>query len=203
MGGALGGVATAFGAALVARAATNLPVKRLVGIGAGRRAIQIQKTIHVAAPVESVWDLWSNFENFPRFMSHLREVRKTGERSHWTAVGPAGIPVEWDAETTEWEPRQAIGWKSVEGSAIGNAGRVRFRPGPDGTTDIDIRLSYNPPAGAIGHGVATLLGSNPKQALEEDLLRLKSLLEEGKTSAREGQVRLEELPGAPGTKAPW
>jgi uncharacterized membrane protein len=204
LGGALGGVATAFGAALVARAATNLPVKRLVGIGAGRRAIRIQKTIHVAAPVESVWDLWSNFENFPRFMSHLREVRKTGERrSHWTAVGPAGIPVEWDAEITEWEPREAIGWKSVEGSAIGNEGRVRFRPGSDGGTDIDIQLSYNPPAGAIGHGVASLLGSNLRQALEEDLLRLKSLLEEGKTSTGEGQVRLEELPGAPGTKAPW
>jgi uncharacterized membrane protein len=181
--GALSGVVGALGAGLLTRAATNLPLKRLVGIGSNRRAIDVQKTIKVAAPIESVWDLWSYFENFPRFMSHLRAVRKTGERrSHWTAVGPAGIPVEWEAEITEWRPREAIAWRSVEGSAVGNAGMVRFRPGRKGVTEIDIRLSYNPPAGVIGLSIASLLGRNPKQALEDDLLRLKSLLEEGKTS---------------------
>jgi uncharacterized membrane protein len=202
--GTLGGVMGALGAGLLARAATNLPLRRLVGIGAGRRAIDIQKTIKVAAPIESVWDLWSNFENFPRFMSHLRAVRKTGERrSHWTAVGPAGIPVEWDAEITEWKPREVIAWRSVEGSAVANSGMVRFRPGRDGATEIDIHLSYNPPAGAIGHSIASLSGRNPKQALEDDLLRLKSLLEEGKTSTAAGQVKLEELPGSSGTEAAW
>jgi uncharacterized membrane protein len=200
-GGTAGAAAGVLGAGLLLRAATNLPLKRLIGIGAGRRAIDLQKTIHVAAPLESVWQLWSNFENFPRFMSHLREVRQTGERlSHWTAVGPAGIPVEWDAEITEWKPREEIAWKSVEGSVVGNAGAVRFRPGPNETTEIDIRLSYNPPAGAIGHGVASLLGSNLKQFMEDDLVRLKSLLEEGRTSTDDGQVRLEELPGGPGVK---
>jgi uncharacterized membrane protein len=184
---------SALGLGLLTRAATNLPPRRLVGLGAGRRAIEVQKTIRVAAPVARVWELWSNFENFPRFMAHLREVRKIDEgRSHWVAVGPAGVPVEWDAVVTDWVPNQLIAWKSVEGSTVETAGRVRFRPTADSGTEIDVQMSYNPPAGAIGHAVATLFGADPKHALDEDMVRFKSLLEEGKTRADE-PVELEEV----------
>jgi hypothetical protein len=44
-------------------------------------------------------------------------------------------------------------------------------------------MSYNPIAGAIGHAVASLFGADPKQAMDEDLVRMKSLLETGKASA--------------------
>lgn len=182
------------GGALLARALTNLPASRLTGIGAGRRAIDLQKTMHVDAPVERVWDLWSDLEGWPRFMSHLKEVRGTSEgRSHWVAVGPAGTSVEWDAITTEWLPNEVIAWKSIEGSTVENSGRVSFTPDERGGTTIDVRMSYNPPAGAIGHSLASLLGVDPRSAMDEDMVRLKSLLEEGKASAGEGQVRLEEL----------
>ncbi|HEX2220592.1 MAG TPA: SRPBCC family protein [Gemmatimonadales bacterium] len=193
--GLLGSVLVLVGGALVARALTNLPASRLTGIGAGRRAIDVQKAIHVNAPVERVWELWSNLESWPRFMSHLKEVRGTSEgRSHWVARGPAGTSVEWDAITTEWVPNELIAWKSVEGSMVEQSGRVRLRSDERGGTLIEIRMSYNPPAGAIGHSVATLLGVDPRTAMDEDMVRLKSLLEEGKASAGEGQVRLEELP---------
>jgi uncharacterized membrane protein len=182
------------GLGLLARAATNLPPRRLVGLGAGRRAIDVQKTVRVAAPIDRVWELWSNFENFPRFMSHVREVRKIDEgRSHWVAVGPAGVPVEWDAIVTDWVPNQLIAWKSVEGSTVETAGRVRFQPTSDGGTEIDVQLSYNPPAGALGHAVATFFGADPKRAMDEDMVRLKSLLEEGKTRADGEPVRLDEV----------
>jgi uncharacterized membrane protein len=182
------------GLGLVTRAATNLPPRQLVGLGAGRRAIEVQKTIRVAAPIDRVWELWTNFENFPQFMSHLREVGKIDEgRSHWVAVGPAGVPVEWDAIVTDWVPNQLIAWKSVEGSTVETAGRVRFRATPEGETEIDVQMSYNPPAGAVGHAVATLFGADPKRAMDEDMLRLKSLLEEGKTRADGEPVRLEEV----------
>jgi uncharacterized membrane protein len=79
---------------------------------------------------------------------------------------------------------------------VENSGRVRLRPDERGGTLIEIRMSYNPPAGAIGHSVASLFGVDPRTAMDEDMVRLKSLLEEGKASAGEGQVRLEELPSA-------
>jgi uncharacterized membrane protein len=192
--GAAGRALSALGLGLLTRAMTNLPARRLVGARAGHRAVDVQKTVVVAAPIEQVWELWSNFEQFPRFMSHLREVRRTDEkRSHWVATGPAGIPVEWDAVTTEWVPNEVIAWKSVEGSTVQTAGRVRFRPTSDGNTKIDVRLSYNPPAGALGHAVASLFGTDPKRAMDEDMVRLKSLLEEGKTRAEGEPVHLAEV----------
>jgi uncharacterized membrane protein len=166
----------------------------LVNLGSGKRGIGVEKTIAVEAPVDQVWELWSNFENFPRFMTHLREVRKLDEgRSHWVAAGPAGIPVEWDAVVTDWVPQQFIAWASVEGSAVESSGQVRFRPTSSGSTEIDVRMEYSPPAGPAGHVIASLLGSDPKRAMDDDLLRLKSLLEEGKTRGAEGDVHLEEV----------
>jgi uncharacterized membrane protein len=60
-------------------------------------------------------------------------------------------------------------------------------------------MSYNPPAGALGHAVATLFGSDPKSAMNEDLVRLKSLLETGKTTAKGKEVMQGDLSGAAGT----
>jgi uncharacterized membrane protein len=131
-------------------------------------------------------------------MSHLEEVQRTGEgRSHWVATGPAGSRFEWDAITTESVPNEVLAWRCEAGSTVDNEGIVRFRPNPDGTTQIDVRMSYNPPAGAMGHAVASLFGDDPKRAMDEDLLRLKSLLEDGETTADQGRVRVDELTGTP------
>jgi uncharacterized membrane protein len=44
-------------------------------------------------------------------------------------------------------------------------------------------MSYVPPVGVVGHAVAQLFGVDPRQAMHEDLIRLKTLLEEGKTTS--------------------
>jgi uncharacterized membrane protein len=103
--------------------------------------------------------------------------------------------VDWEAVTTAWVPNATIAWESVEGGAVATAGVVHFRPVDDGGTVIDVRLSYTPPAGAVGHAVAVLFGVDPKQSMDDDMVRLKSLLEEGRTTAGRAreQVRLEEI----------
>jgi uncharacterized membrane protein len=40
-------------------------------------------------------------------------------------------------------------------------------------------MSYNPPAGVVGHAVASLFGRDPKQDLDADLMRMKSFIETG------------------------
>jgi uncharacterized membrane protein len=168
------------GAGLLLRGLTNLELKRLAGVGAGRRAVEIQKDINVAAPVEQVYEFWSSFENFPRFMSNVREVRRNADgSSHWVVAGPAGVPVEWDAVITRQTPNELIAWKSVEGASVENAGIVRFDSNADGSTRVEVKLSYNPPTGAVGHAVAALFCADPKTEMDEDLMRLKSLLETG------------------------
>ncbi len=202
-GGLQGQVLSLVGVSLLARAASNLPARRLVALGSSGRAITVEKTLHVGVPVDRVWELWSNFESFPRFMAHLREVRKIDEgRSHWIAVGPAGVPVEWEAVVTDWVPNQFIGWHSAEGSPVETSGQVRLRPLSDRETQIDVQLTYTPPAGAAGHALASLLGVDPKRAMDEDLLRLKSLLEDQQTSTAEETIHLQDVVGSANPAGP-
>ena len=129
-------------------------------------------------------------------MSHIREVRDLGHnRTRWTAVGPAGIPVSWNAIVTARVPGEVLAWRSEPGSTVESAGIVHFEPvdGGANATRVDIRLSYNPPAGAVGDVVASLFGVDPKSAMDEDLVRFKSMIEEGQTSVGGDTVTREEL----------
>jgi uncharacterized membrane protein len=177
-GGASGAALGAAGVGLLAGAIIRRPG---LGSESGQpEQVEVTKTIAIGAPVDAVWDLWSNFESFPRFMGHLQEVRKIDqERSHWVARGPAGVPVEWDAVVTEWVPKQFIAWSSTEGSTVDTSGQVRFRRTSDAQTELDIHLRYAPPGGIVGHEVAALFGADPKRAMDDDLGRVKALLEEG------------------------
>jgi len=197
-GGVVGSLTGLGGLVLGVRALTNLEMKRLTGVRAGPRAIRLQKDITVNAPVEEVFAFWSAMQNFPRFMTHVDEVR-VGEqgRSHWRVTGPAGLRFEWDAVITQRIPNRLLAWRSVEGTAVENAGVIHFEPTPRGGTRVDIRLAYNPPAGAIGHAFAKLLGADPKKQMDDDLLRFKSLLERGKATGHETVTREQLAPGRP------
>ena len=188
--GGLAGLALgAVGTGLLARAITNVPVRSIVGIGAtrragtglGRRPLEVRKTITIAAPVEDVFAAWADYENFPRFLSRVREVRDLGDgRSHWVVAGPAGTAVHWNAVLTQYIPNEVIAWGSEPDAEVPNSGIIHFRPAPDGGTQVSVQLSYSPPAGALGHGLAWLFGADPKQQLDEDLARLKTFLETGR-----------------------
>src|SRR6266540_3590252 len=123
-----------------------------------------------------------------------REVRDLSNgRSHCVAEGPAGVPVAWDAVITRSEPNRVLAWQSEPGATVANAGNIRFEPIADNRTRVTIRLSYNPPAGALGHVVAKLFGADPKSELDDDLVRLKSLFEYGKASVGRTTVTREDV----------
>ncbi|MGP3910827.1 SRPBCC family protein [Nonomuraea sp. 10N515B] len=167
------------GAVLAARAATNLPLRRLTGINAGRRAIDVNRAISIAASPEEIWPLVSDYSIFATVMPDVREVRRSadGLRSHWEITGPAGRLIRLDAIETSREEGRHIAWKSADGQLIAHAGMVRLTPEEDGRTRVQVRLSYNPVVGAAGHAVARLLGADPATKLKEDLMRLKSYVE--------------------------
>jgi uncharacterized membrane protein len=128
-----------------------------------------------------VFEFWSNYENFPLFMSNVRSVEKTTDnRSHWVISGPAGSPIEWDAIVTRHIPDQLIEWKTAPESHIQHSGRVRFQQNADGSTRVDLRMFYNPVAGALAHAVAGIFGSDAKTKIDDDLLRMKTMIETGK-----------------------
>jgi uncharacterized membrane protein len=185
----LGLLAASAGSALLLRSAVNKPMRRLVGIEAGRRAVDIQKSIKVEAAVEKVFDTLTHYENFPQFMSNVREVKIHEDgSSHWRVAGPAGQSVEWDAVTTQLIPNEVVAWKTTPGSVVEHAGSIRFEPLAGGGTRLDVKMSYNPPGGALGHSIAEFFGADPKSELDADLLRMKTYLETGKLP-RDAAVR--------------
>jgi uncharacterized membrane protein/uncharacterized protein YwbE len=179
------------GAALVARAATNLDFATLFGFARPDDGIEVQKTIHVQAPIEKVFGFWTDYENFPHFMSRVRDVHVAGNRSHWVVRGPAGIDVEWTSEVERMEPNQLIAWRSTPDSEVKHGGEVRFAAEGEGTR-VTIRMCYVPPAGAFGHAVAALFGADPKSEMDQDLMRMKSMIETGK-APHDAARRLEKL----------
>ena len=178
--GTAGTAASIAGLALAARGATNKPLKRVTGTGGGRKAVNVQKTINIDAPLDQVFAFCTDYQNWPRFMTNVQEVREEQPGvQHWKVEGPAGKNVEWDAEITRFIPRELVSWKTVDGAAVRHAGVMRFEENEDGSTRVQVRMSYNPPAGTAGHALARLFGADPKRQMDEDLARLKTTIETG------------------------
>ena len=186
-----GVVLSLLGGVLVWRGATgHCPVYEALGVNSaeddGRNVsvpyghgVRVEKAVTVDAPVEKVYAFWRNFENLPRFMHNLEKVEvKDGNRSHWWTKGPAGTTVDWEAEIINEIPNELIGWRSIDGSKIDNAGSVHFTRLDNGRgTELRVILRYDPPAGTLGAAISKILGEDPAANVEEDLGRLKTIIE--------------------------
>ncbi|HJW93422.1 MAG TPA: SRPBCC family protein [Thermoanaerobaculia bacterium] len=153
------------------------------------RGIRVERSVTVNASPEQLYTFWRDFENLPRFMQHLERVDILGGTlSHWVAKGPAGLKAEWDAEIINEVPNELIGWRSVDGSTVQNAGSVHFTPATGGRgTVVKVVLRYDPPGGALGAAIAKLFSEEPNSTVREDLRRLKQLLETGEVATTAGQ----------------
>ena len=176
------------GMVLTARGLTNLDTRSLLGMSSGENGIRVNKAINIFAPIDEVYQFWRNFENFPLFMNHVKEITTRGEVSNWKVAGPVGSTAEFQSRVTQDSPNDMIAWETLPDSQVRSAGFVRFDQNRDGSTRVTVQMNYLPPAGVAGHAVAQLFGVDPRQAMHEDLIRLKTLLEEGKTSTDETNV---------------
>jgi len=165
---------------------------------------RVSKTITINRSPEEVYQRWRQFDSFPQFMSHLEEVRSTGDRrSHWKAKAPGGRTVEWDAEITDDQPNSLIAWRSLEGADVQNSGRVRFERAPGGRgTIVRVEMDYKPPAGATGAMLAKLFGEEPGQQLDDDLRRFKQIMEVGEIAKSDASIHSGMHAAQPPEQAP-
>ena len=200
--GSLSGLALAFvGGSLVYRGATghcNMYAslglntaegeQRQIGVPA-QHGSKIETSITINQPRDTVFRFWRSLENLPRFMNHLVSVTALDhKRSHWVARGPMGKTVEWDAEIHNERDGELIAWQSLGGGDVNTAGSVHFEPAAGGTgTVIHVSMKFDPPAGKAGLTIASLLGEDLESSVDEDLRRLKEILETGQASGAHGQ----------------
>jgi uncharacterized membrane protein len=153
------------------------------------RALRLHSSVTVNRPVSEVYQFWHDFENLPRFMYHLESVHAGDGRgtSHWTAKGPRGKAVQWDAEIVEDRTNEVIAWRSARDSRVPNSGRVLFIPAAGGRgTEVRVELEYEPPARGVGKAVARLYGEDPQQQVRDDLRRFKQVMETGEVVRSDG-----------------
>jgi uncharacterized membrane protein len=145
----------------------------------GDRGIHVRESMRLETPLVEVYRFWRNFENLPRFMTYLERVQDLGNgRSHWIAKGPGDMTVEWDAEIINEIENEVIGWRSLPGADVVSAGSVNFKRARGGrSTQVDIHLQYEPPAGRAGALLAKVFGRDPAATSREDLRHVKQLLE--------------------------
>jgi uncharacterized membrane protein len=150
--------------------------------------VNIRSSYLIDKPRQDVYNFWRKLDNLPLFMKHLESVEVIDEaRSHWVLKLPTGVAkVSWDAEIVMDEPGYSIGWSSLPDSLIDNAGKVRFQDSPDGEgTLVDIVISYRPPAGGFGGGIAHILNPVFKNMVDNDVRNFKQYMDidGGKTAS--------------------
>jgi uncharacterized membrane protein len=145
----------------------------------------VDKKLEIKAPIERVYNQWTQFEDFPRFMEGVKAVQQIDDTHlHWHAE-ISGKDKEWDAVITEQVPDSIIAWRSVAGAD--NAGRVDFQPAGGGTR-VTLKLTYEP-EGAVEKvgGWVGVVG----RRVEGDLKRFKNFIENRgrETGQWRGEVR--------------
>jgi uncharacterized membrane protein len=177
----LGLLETVAGGFLVYRGATGVcPVyKRLGRDTTDPEAVNISEKITVNAPREKVYEFWRDLSNLPKFMTHLKSVEEHGAESHWVANTPGNlIALSWNAEITREDAGTYIGWQSVDGSMVDNAGKVQFIDTLNGTgTELHVEINYFPPAGSVGRGLASIFNGMFEKMIRQDIANFKDYAE--------------------------
>ena len=138
----------------------------------------VQESVTIDAPIETLFELWSDPSNLPRLLPYLRSVETIDDRlSHWVLEGPAGSCLEWDAEIINEVPFETIGWRSLPGADVASAGSVRFREVGRHGTEVTVTMQYAPLAGRVGAAAAWLTGHGAASQVREALRQLKRKLE--------------------------
>ena len=152
-------------------------------------SVNIKTSFIVNKPKQEVYEFWRKLENLPLFMTHLKSVRDIdGKRSHWEANVPGNLTtISWDAEIVKEEDGTLLSWKSLPGATIENAGKVNFRDAlGHGGTELNVVITYRPPAGKLGSGIAWLLNPVFRKMIETDITNFKQYMETGYLPALEG-----------------
>jgi uncharacterized membrane protein len=155
----------------------------------GHDDVSIEAAATIARPPDEVYAFCRRLENLPRFMAFLESVEPIDEaRSRWRARTRTGEALAWEAEILEDIPGELMAWRSHPGGVVQHTGAFRFRPAPGGRgTEVRLDVEFDPPGSAIGRSIAVLFGSATEYLVEEDLRRLKQLLEAGETATTRGQ----------------
>jgi uncharacterized membrane protein len=138
---------------------------------------QLSVSVNIERSPGELYGFWRDLTNLPRVMPRIESIQVIDDvHSHWVLRTTDGRRVEWDAELIDDVPDERVAWRSVDGSAVFDAGSAQFVRAPSGGTDVKIDLLYQPPGDSFGTAVSMLFGIDPAADGRLDLDALKSVM---------------------------
>lgn len=165
-------------------------------------AVAVERSVTIARPRAELFAAWRDLERLPRFIDHLERVELLSPaRSRWTARGPGGVRVQWDAAVTQEREGERIAWETIEPTDVPHHGEILFADAPGGRgTEVRLRLEYEHPLGETGRALAralpnrrllrpirALFGRTPDEQVRAALRRFKQIMEAGEVATTAGQ----------------
>jgi len=168
----------------MAKVTGKLGGKQQGGMGWGRgRRLPILRAIDVAAPVETVYNQWTQFEELNSFMHRTEAVEQEENEVVTWRENVWGRRRAWKAQITEQIPNERIAWE-IKGGGQG-VGVITFHKLAPRLTRVEVVFDWQP------KGFVEKIGSGlrvHKRAAKTDLYRFKAFVE----------TRGEETGGWPG-----
>ena len=159
----------------------SLAAGKLGGDSKGKtRRLPIQRWTDVAAPIDVVYQRWTEFEEFPKFMHRVLSVEKkdrnkvSWEEKIWFSRR------EWEGEITERRKNDRISWKTTKGAS--HTGVITFHKLDTHLTRVMVDMDFHP-SGMIEKMASGL--RFVKRAVEADLARFKAYVELGEAKGLE------------------
>src|SRR5918992_187210 len=141
------------------------------GTGKGRR-LPIQRWTDIGAPLEMVYDQWTQFEEFPRIMHRVQSVQPQDDNKLAWEEKIWFSRRRWVAEIVDQRKNERIEWKTVSG--VSHTGVVTFHELDDDLTRVLVNLDFQP------SGLFEKMASGlrfAKRAVQADLARFKAYVE--------------------------
>jgi len=155
-----------------------------LGVGKGRR-MPVQQSIDIGAPVETVYNQWTQYEDWPKFMHRVVSASQDDPTKIHFAVKIWTRTREFTAEIETQRPDERVKWKVSEG--IKHAGVVTFHELGPNLTRVLLSIDVDP--GGMLEKIARG-ARHVKRAARGDLHRFKAFIEmaEQETGAWRGRI---------------
>lgn len=155
------------------------------GAGSGRR-MPVQQAVDVAAPIEVVYNQFTQFEEWTKFMHRVESASQEDEGHVNFKTKMWAVNRQWESEITDQRPDERIAWKTTSGPNL--AGVATFHELAPRLTRVEVNVDFAPQGffEKIGRGWRFA-----KRAIRGDLHRFKAYVEmhEEETGEWRGYIR--------------
>ena len=135
----------------------------------------------VNAPLENVWNTWSDLDSMSLWMSWIESVKTVDQETstlpdltEWT-LAANGFKFKWKAQITERIERNKLVWKSIGG--LPTEGSVIFEAKGAQSTSVKLAVTYELPKMIARFMEENILGKMVTHELQANIDRFKDLVE--------------------------